>query len=394
MFWKYEKRILCSILSLSFIGLGVVNTYAQNFEPGYIISIDNVRREVFIMEDNSINQSFTCTFKESETGTITYYTTENIREFGYGSRIYLKKSVVVNNSYQEAFVKSEVKGAISLYTFLNKLYIEKGDELRQLEITLSNRNMNNFLFSRLMTDCERSMKRLGDRYSNDLKYIKSLIDSYNNCSEKDLDTFRNWNVSLNPFVGVENSAIVLTSKNQQLSVINGEKIKSFNLLTGGFNLTLGHKKFKKLCLNTGLFYADKLYHLLLTRTSLGKIDEVRFEYKSLLIPIQIKLQLAKKEAWGLYLKSGVRLPISIDPNSYLISEQIIGNEITIDKVTLFSSYKEPVQFSVGIGSTIKLSKGLAASLEINYFTGSKSKTDTIPLELKYSAVGFYCGLIF
>lgn len=395
MLWPHKKRFPYIVLSIFLAFKVMVNTYAQDFKPGYIISITNSRKEGFIQEDNSINQYFGCNFRESEAETVIYYSTENSTEFGYDNRVYQKKSVVMNGSLQEVFLKNEIRGAISLHSFPNKLYVEKGAELRELEIVSSNRNMNNFLFTRLMRDCERSMKRLGDRYSNDLKYIKSVIESYNNCDEKDLDTFRNWNAALNPVIGVEGSTIVLTSSNLQLGTIDGEKIKNLNLLMGGFNLTLGHKNFKRLYFNTGLFYSDKRYQLVLTQTNLGKIDEVRFEYKSLLIPIQFKIQLTKKESWGLFVKSGVRLPVTIDPQSYWISEQEIGSEVTVSKVELFSNYREPTQFSLGISSSIQLSKGLAASLEINYFIASrKSDSEVIPLKLKYSAVGFYCGLIF
>lgn len=188
------------LLTCSLILIASFHALAQNFVPGYIITLesDTIRGEIKYEGKKNYEQ---CKFKEN--GITTTYTTKQILGFGFnGIREYRVKNELVENSFLEVVST----GTISLYSYNAIFYLIKEGIEPQLLQEIESTSVKNGLevvekskqwkriLSYLVSDClEEPVNQ--KRLTFNSKAIQKIVNKYNMCTgnytpgiEKDLST--------------------------------------------------------------------------------------------------------------------------------------------------------------------------------------------------------------
>lgn len=335
------------------------------------------RLEGEILTTYSLQENVGCTFRLDSTSSQNYFSADQIREFGVAGIVYKQKTILVEGIEQVLLLRNELEGTISLYSGLGRYYCEKGSEIFELQLGAAYAGKNNLIFTRIMSDCEKVQNRLGRQFYNDIKSIRALVISYNNCETPDRNLFENLRLWVLPTIGIEMSILSLSSDNPIIENISGTNILNQNLILPGVKASLRHRNFKGIGLEEGLYYASRDYFTSRQTDQPAQIDEIHFASRSLLSSIIIEADIFVNDHSSLSLKLGSRFPLfTFSSSNYWVGERDYGSEIIISRIAPFEEFKEPTQIVAGIGLDLHLLNGRVASLNATVFKGTKKSSQS------------------
>lgn len=346
--------------------------YCQDSSPGYIVDLNGERSEGLILNGNSLNRYFGCNFRSTTEETFTYYTPDQIKGYGLiNGPNFTSVSITLDRTPQKMFVEVKLEGLINIYTFFDRSFIAKSNQQTELIFTPSQAGFNQNLIVQIMQDCDRLSRRLEMQFVNNLDYVMELTRIYNSCSEPEPE--RTIQLNWHPFMGVDLSFLKIQLEGLIFIPVNGEAILNRNLTSGGFYISAKHKKSKYLNLFTGVWYVGRDFTKSIISTS--KTSEFHSNAKSVNIPFYVVFKKAKFESkWNPFGRIGIVIPFVVSSNTYLLTENNFGNTIFVDKSSLSSKIKVPMQMGISVGSEIITLKKYNSFAEIQYHFGKSKLT--------------------
>ena len=352
----------------------------QVLRPGYIETNDGKKIIGLISYESSLNRYFGCNFKYATEDSTYYLSPDSISGYGFeDGSTYKSVSIPQKIELQKVFLESVKSGRISLFKFLDRNFIIKDNQLYELVFTSSSEFTNRNLITRLTQDCKLLTTQLQMQFPNNLKYIQSLIDTYNNCEGKEaVNTLR---FGLRIMTGLDINEIKAKIGNIDFANAFGSGVRNSQFFTGGIELTVNHKRSNSITFSTGVIYSGRKVEKILSLNP-GRIDQISISANTLSIPLYIVFgRMNSKKRINPYFKLGLRNPVVLNSRSTWLSTIEIGNEVYVNKQPIFLNYKEPVQFSTGLGSGIRIGNKLKGFFEFLYNYGSREITPKETLSL-------------
>jgi len=349
-------------------------------KSGYIEINGGTKIMGLVSYESNFNRFFGCNFRYETSDSIYYLTPDSISGYGFSDGNTFKSvSISQKTGLQKVFVESVKLGRISLYKFLDRNFIIKDDQLYELGFSSTSDFTNRNLITRLTQDCKLLTTQLQMQFPNNLKYIQSLIDTYNNCEGKELvSTFK---FGLRMMIGLDINEINVEIENVDFANAFGKSLRNSQFFTSGFEITVNHKRSNSITFSTGVVYTGRRVEKIISLNP-GRIDQVSISANTLSIPLNIVFgKMTSKKRVNPYFKLGLRSPTVLNSRSAWLSTIEIGSEVYVDKRPVFLNYKEPVQLSTGLGSGIRIGNKFKGFFEVLYNYGSRKITPKETLSL-------------
>jgi hypothetical protein len=342
----------------------------QVIKPGYIETNDGKKVIGLISYESNLSLYFGCNFKYETNDSLYYLTPDSISGYGFeDGSIYKSVSIPQKTGLQKVFIESIKLGRISQYKFLDRYFIIKDSQLYELVFTSSSEFTNRNLMTRLTQDCKLLTIQLQMQFPNNLKYIQSLIDTYNDCEGKEAVSTLKFGLRI--MAGLDINEIKAEIGNIDFANAFGSGLRNSRLFTGGFEITVNHKRSNTITFSTGVIYSGREVEKTLSLNP-DRIDQISISANTLSIPLYIVFgKMVSEKRVNPYFKIGMRNPIVLNSRSTWLSTIEIGNDVFVDKQPIFLNYKEPAQFSTGLGSGIRIGSKLNCFFEFLYNYGSR-----------------------
>ena len=342
----------------------------RDFRDGLILTLqgDTIFGQV---DYRSNTRNYTsCLFRNNE-ATIEYFP-DQIAGFGYLDDKFFSSQIVLNS-----FVEVLVLGDLSLYKFNEAYFLEKGEELFELESKTNEININGKLgkiednkwkgiFSWLISDCLPNTNSLVSTLEFQEKSITKLVIRYNKCKEAVFIVFKKskpWTqINFGASVGTSGSNIHIKDKASEFSYLK-DSYYSIDPLFGLMLALSSPRITDRLAFQGELYFSNPAYSGLVVITdATPEYHDSFIDLQILSVPLSLKFFLPEKK-YGLYFQGGINYDFHLDSNTKVFSESISGNVV--------NTFPETQAFEI---NNIQLGVwgGLGLYKSFDRFTGSLS----------------------
>lgn len=187
------------LLALFFLTL--ICSAQRDFREGFVIKQPGDTLFGLINYRGGTRDYATCIFKESDNNETINYTPDDISGFGFpGDRLFVSKIVEpVSTNTTKTFIEVLVRGAVSLYTYNGRYFIQKEDaQLYELAVAKSEILKDGQkaiivtkkylgVLSMVLSDCEEARDMIPD-VTLDERPLTKLAEAYNICVNSPYET--------------------------------------------------------------------------------------------------------------------------------------------------------------------------------------------------------------
>jgi hypothetical protein len=353
--FRFVKHPLISLIII----LVVFQSKAQQFEPGYVITLEkDTIKGVVLVGDHVVNVQ-RCVFKETSSSAETTYAPSDI--FAYGTRagrFYRSFSRPTEGVEHRIFVERLYSGKVSLFFNTDDFFIEHDNQLEQLtelekEVKQGDRKfvvkqaLYRATLQNAMRDCPNSFNTVSKTKLN-RKDLLNLMLQYHECigmKGSDVSVNRELAIRLGVGVGAMWSGWNWSSNSSpDYSFMDLDTDQPTLSLTPSIWIELWRPNVNsRLRLRTGLNFYSTTYHHTRQSAITGLKHDMNLAMSRIEIPLQLKYFLSQK---GPYIFGGLA----------------VGKILTFDDKLTITSY--PGDF------VIKESSALSpADILLNFFGG-------------------------
>lgn len=378
MFRLFVPCLLLAMLACSFHNpLG-----AQDFRPGYIITINGDSINGLVSYGAGKKNLATCSFKKDKRAKAEQYSPLELRAYGINEDKQFVSLALPDNSVptSQVFARLVVHGPMELFRY-RKLFFVRKDSLqalplpqaRMIETAQGNMSMEDkryvAILNRLVADCHLSADKVVYSESD----LSDLVKRYNLCKG-----FAPQHDSPRAMAKV-NYALFTGFVQSKLRVYQFEDIsfKPTNTVTGGFSLDFSSPRvFDRLFLSVEGWYLDAFYQGYTEGPYNGTFrrQDVIIEATSFKLPIGVRYNFSR-EGSSPYIKGGIITTLYQDLKIKTIQERETLTGIIITD-------------EVHGGYDTKKARGIWFSLGYDQRIAGKAK---IFIELRYERVNAFIG---
>lgn len=369
--------------------LTVICSAQRDFREGFVIKQPGDTLFGLLNYRGGTQVYTTCIFKESSDAEAIIYTPADISGFGFpGDRLFVSKIVdPVAGDAPKTFIEVLVRGAVSLYTYNGKYFIQKNDtQLYELatvksEIIKDGQKVNIVtkkylgILSMVMSDCEEAGGMIPN-IALDERPLTKLVEAYNTCVNSPYETILSSKprvkVSFGFSAGIISSNLDIFSRvrSDQVSYVDVPYGKS-NSFRPGISFNFLFPRFsEKLSFAAELSYFQSSFSSIKTYQYLGQINQestVKIGIKQLTIPVGFRYTFSAGKI-SPFINLGflytINLKVENDWKSKITQDLYGETVITYDDGPALKKINNQYGFWAGGGVILPITKRVAGLVDL------------------------------
>ena len=378
-----------SFILSAFLFISLICSSQADFREGFVIMQNGDTLHGLINYRGGTRGYTNCLFKQSQKQKAITYSPNDIAGFGFPvDRLFISKSVdLLNNNPQNVFIDVLVRGALSLYNYNGRFFIQKGDAtlyeltIVKKEILEDGQNVTIVIkkyleiLSMVLSDCEEARAVLPKTTLNETSLTK-LVEVYNSCINSPYKTIMSGKpkvkISIGLSGGLINSNLDIYSRirSDQVSLVDKPYEKSNSFQSGiSFNFLFPRFSDKLSFLGEVVYFKSHFYSFTTTNYPLA-IDKnyVTIDLNQLSIPIGLRYTFFVNKI-SPYLNLGFFNTVNLKTNN-LWNEEI--NLLYGDHSTTFNNgpalkvINNQYGFWFGGGVMLPITKRVSGFVDLRY----------------------------